>query len=70
MPHDDIDEDTALMSKLEKWLMTQEKLQASVADAARHFGVEAARIEQVAEDHPWMGIDRALGVWTVFLDGE
>ncbi len=69
-PWEDIDEDTTLMGELEKWLMTRNGLHASVADAAAHFGVRPERIEQAAGAHYWMGIDNALGVPTVFIDGE
>lgn len=67
---DDIEEDTTLMGKLEKWLIKRPGLHASVTDAAAHFKVPTQRVEQAAQDHPWLGIDHALGVPTVFVVGE
>lgn len=67
-PWDDIEEDTTLIDKLQSWLMTQPDIQASVTDAARHFGVEPDRIRQAARDGYWLGL--ADGGEMVFADGE
>lgn len=65
---------TGLMSRaVQVWALLQQRVDVTVAEAAKTFNVPSRCIQQAVEDHPWMyleGPDDVPEKQTIGHDGE